>query len=455
MKIKRLFSAFLALILVVSALLPMTVMGEETVAVYNGTAITEHKGGYDYYDRTLVTYTYDFSLDRLSHYASDPNVFLGSITAKIEDGVLVTEEGKNFIFGSAIGLGDQYGLEEGYLSFDLKLTGGMFKVGVRTSKTGAVSDDRGIWFWFDGSNTLRMTEPECGLEASVTMPVSTAEVKNFTIHDGLDILTLSCGDTVIAVVRYTEDGYLAFCDADGAVVAETNECELYPSGYFSMNLCDIDGYLDNVVFTHVEEKWNIPDTDEFRVIDYSTWTATDDLGRTIADNATAGDPKENRYVGLFYFLCWVGAGVHVQDNTKLYLELGAEEAIKYIDQNGGEAYWAEPYFGYYRNTDTWVYRKHAYMLEQAGVDFIYLDVSNAEVFIPGHTALFDTWLEMSRKEKDDLVALVGRSLEANYSFIVEDYDDLVVMLDHQMEQYYKNGVNESVLVTVCDSYGIG
>lgn len=71
------------------------------------------------------------------------------------------------------------------------------------------------------------------------------------------------------------------------------------------------------------------------------------------------------------------------------------------------------------------------------------------------TQTTNTWLEMSRKEKDDLVALVGRSLEANYSFIVEDYDDLVVMLDHQMEQYYKNGVNESVLVTVCDSYGIG
>ena len=400
MNMKRFLSALLALLLAVSAIMPMTVVAEDAVAVYNGAAITEHKGGYDYYDRTLVSYTYDFSLERLSHYASDPNVVMSNITAKIDDGVLTTEKGKDFVFGSAICLGDQYGLEEGYLSFDLKLTGGIFTVGVRTSRTGAVSDDRGIWFRFDGSNTLSMTEPECGLEASVPMPISTAEAKTFTIHDGLDTLTLSCGDTVIAIVRYTEEGYLAFCGADGTVVAETDKCELYQTGYFSMNLCDIDGYLDNVVFTHVEEKWVIPETDELRIIDYSTWTATDDLGRTVADNATAGDPKENRYVGLFYFLCWVGAGVHVQDNTKLYLELGAEEAIKYIDQYGGEAYWAEPYFGYYRNTDTWVYRKHAYMLEQAGVDFIYLDVSNAEVFIPGHTALFDTWLEMRHQGID-------------------------------------------------------
>ena len=51
------------------------------------------------------------------------------------------------------------------------------------------------------------------------------------------------------------------------------------------------------------------------------------------------------------------------------------------------------------------------------------------------TQTTNTWLEMNRQEKDDLVALVSRSLEANYSFIVEDFDDLVIMLDHQMEQY--------------------
>ena len=53
------------------------------------------------------------------------------------------------------------------------------------------------------------------------------------------------------------------------------------------------------------------------------------------------------------------------------------------------------------------------------------------------------------------MALVGSSLEVAYGFIVEDYDELVVILDHQMEQYYKNGVDASVLNTVCDIYGIG
>lgn len=401
---KRIASALLASLLLAGtvATVPVTV-GAAAPAVYGGTAITEHQGGYDYgyNQRKLVTYSYDFSLERISHYAIDTALAMSNrADAEIKDGALTVKAGKDFTFGSAVCLGDEYGLEEGYLSFDAKVTGGALYLGVRTSRTAADNTKRGIWFTFDGSDSMRVYEPECGLEATVPMPVTLNEVKTFTLHEGLDTLTLSCGETVIASVKYSSEGYLAICDGSGAVKAETNESEIYTAGYFSLHLSQTEGYVDNVVFTNVEDTWEIPTAESLRAIDYSTWTATDALDRTVADNAAAGDPKENRYVGLFYFLCWVGAGVHVQDNTKLYLELGAEEAIKYIDKNGGEAYWAEPYFGYYRNTDTWVYRKHAYMLEAAGVDFIYLDVSNAEVFIPGHTALFDTWLEMRREGID-------------------------------------------------------
>jgi len=62
----------------------------------------------------------------------------------------------------------------------------------------------------------------------------------------------------------------------------------------------------------------------------------------------------------------------------------------------------------------------------------------------------NSWLELSETEKDDLVALIGRCLEADEDYIVEDYDELVDMLDHQMEQYSKNDVDESVLDTVYD-----
>lgn len=401
---RRLIAAALAALMLAGAAtaLPVAVTAAEAPVTYSGAPITEHRGGYDYSfsKRTLVTHSYDFSLERIGHYASDPALALGRSTGKIVDGRLTTEAGQSFVFGSAVCLGDQYGLEEVYLSFDMQLRKGTVRLGVRTSKTASMPTDRGIWFTFDGSDTLKINEPECGLEASVKISLSAAEAQSITLHDGLDTLTLSSGDTTLAIVKYTEDGYLAFCDASGAVLAETDKCELYPTGYFSLELTDLDGYVDNLIFTNVEETREIPEAQSIRAIDYSTWTAHDALDRTVSDNAKAGDPKDNRYVGLFYFLCWVGAGGTVQDNTKLYLELGAKDAIQYIEDHGGESYWAEPYFGYYRNTDTWVYRKHAYMLEAAGVDFIYLDVSNAEVFIPGHTALFDTWLEMRREGID-------------------------------------------------------
>ena len=62
----------------------------------------------------------------------------------------------------------------------------------------------------------------------------------------------------------------------------------------------------------------------------------------------------------------------------------------------------------------------------------------------------NSWLELTETEKDDLVVLIGRCLEADEEYIVEDYDELVDMLDHQMEQYSKNDVDESVLDTVYD-----
>lgn len=403
-RLKHSFCLILSLIFLLgtlSAALP--VFAAEDARTYNGASITEHQGGYDYdfSTRTLSTYTFDFSVERVNAYANEPALALGNrACAEIVDGALTTQDGKTFAFGSAVCLGDQYGLEQGYLSFDLCLTGGTTYLGVRNSQTAVSHKERGIWFAFDNSGNLRIFEPECGLEATLPLAVDLSKSTTITLHDALDTIALYAGEQLIAVVQYAVSGHLAFADADGKVLEETDACELYQTGYFTLELCDIDGYVDNVRFTNVQEEWNIPETDTLRTIDYSTWTATDALDRTTADSTAAGAPNSNRYVGLFYFLCWVGAGQVVQDNTKLYLEMGYKDAKTWIENRGGEAYWAEPYFGYYRNTDTWVYRKHGYMLEQAGVDFIFLDVSNAEVFISGHTALFDTWLSMRKQGID-------------------------------------------------------
>ncbi len=404
--LKRIFASMLAALMLTGTV--VTAASTDAAGKplsYSGTNITEHKGGYDHYKNEKKTHTYDFSVEKVDEYAKDPALQLDDTkNAEIIDGTLRSKQDKRFYFASAVCLGDDYGLNEGDLSFDLKITGGELCLGLRTSKYNSNVNSRGIWFTFNGTDMLEFGEPESELEGNMKLPVSFAEGAKVEVHEGLDTITLSSGGVTIATVKYSKDGYLAFCDSEGKVVAETKESKVYPTGYFHIHLKKLQGYVDNISFTNVEMDRNAPVNEELRVIDYSTWTATDDLDRTIADNTKTGDPKDNRYVGLFYFLCCTGTGVVVSDNTDYYLRFG-EDAKKRIEARAGEAYWAEPYFGYYRNTDTWVYRKHGYMLNEAGVDFIYLDVSNGVVFPEGHMALFDTWLQM-RKEGNDTPQIV-------------------------------------------------
>ncbi len=403
--------------LVASVYLPAFVArAQEANATYAGTSITEHIGGYEHYERKIVTHAADFSMTNLGFYAMDTAWAMDNRAAgEIVDGRLTSKDGMKFSFGTAECLGDNYGLEEGYLSFDIQLTGGAAYLGLRTSEVAGDSTDRGLWFMFDGTDALRITEPESGIGAKITMPFALTGDKHIEVHEALNTITLTCDGQKLAIIQYSKDGHLAICDGQGTVLKETSKSKLYPTGYATFYLDDIDGSIDNVVYTNVEMERNAPETDELRIIDYSTWTATDDLDRTVADHATAGDPNENRYVGVFYFLCQTGAQIEIYDNTKAYLEYGAKGIKAFIEERAGEAYWAEPYFGYYYNTDTWVYRKHAYMLEAAGVDFIYLDVGNGEVFTEGHMALFDTWLQM-RCEGTDTPQIVFANSNAPATF---------------------------------------
>ena len=110
----------------------------------------------------------------------------------------------------------------------------------------------------------------------------------------------------------------------------------------------------------------------------SNWVATDDLGRRLPSYADVGDPKPNRWVGLFYF----------QWHSKLRCLPDAYNVTEYLKAHpgfrdfrtfpeGGPAhptyYWAEPLFGYYKATDPWVIRRHLAMIADAGVDFLFFD----------------------------------------------------------------------------------
>jgi hypothetical protein len=121
------------------------------------------------------------------------------------------------------------------------------------------------------------------------------------------------------------------------------------------------------------------------------WPATDGLGRSLPTFRDVGPVRTNRQVALFYFL-WLNqhstSGPHtishiLQDHPEAR-ENAAHPAWGPI---GHYHHFAEPLFGYYRSTDEWVYRKHAELLADAGVDAIIFDCSNAYTYRDSYFAL--------------------------------------------------------------------
>ncbi len=113
-----------------------------------------------------------------------------------------------------------------------------------------------------------------------------------------------------------------------------------------------------------------------------TWVATDALGRSLPTFAEVGPPRAGKQVGLFYFI-WVNNGVTnkrdlpVFDITKILAanaekpEWGPEKAFHF---------WGESELGYYTINDPFVLARHRSMLTAAGVDVLFLDQTNAQVY---------------------------------------------------------------------------
>ena len=126
----------------------------------------------------------------------------------------------------------------------------------------------------------------------------------------------------------------------------------------------------------------------------STWTATDNLGRTIAAYEQTGAVKQDKYVGLFYWN-WHEPGwrngelavnntdiINAFDNESMWRDITHPAwSWEYMNHS-----WHEPVYGYYLSDDKWVLRRHTEVLADAGVDVIFLDCTNG-------TTLFDKSLD--------------------------------------------------------------
>ena len=148
----------------------------------------------------------------------------------------------------------------------------------------------------------------------------------------------------------------------------------------------------------------------------SQWVAVDALGRTIDPvQYKSKEERGDKTVGIFYFI-WMGS--HGYDQPANWGELRPPSATdvkspydiqKLLDENMADPafgpehafhHWGEPYLGYYVANDKWVIRKHAQMLTDAGVDVLFLDVTNSFTYLDVVETMCEVFTEM-REEGND------------------------------------------------------
>jgi len=126
-----------------------------------------------------------------------------------------------------------------------------------------------------------------------------------------------------------------------------------------------------------------------------TWVASDILGRKLPDNNDVGDPREGKYVGLFYHT-WRSVYGKSQnypyDVTKIINAYDGDPND--IKNNLAYPYWGptsslhffnESVYGYYTGYDDWARRKQLELFSAADVDALIFDNTNgAFTFFEGY-----------------------------------------------------------------------
>jgi hypothetical protein len=158
-----------------------------------------------------------------------------------------------------------------------------------------------------------------------------------------------------------------------------------------------------------------------------TWVATDALGRTQPGHGEVGPPKQDKWVGIFYWTWHIQRG-GPNDNTKLIAT--AEDGVVAWPGNGAPHHWGEPELGYYLMTDPFVIRKHASMLSDAGIDVVLFDTTNGSyTWKDEYEALCRVYTEMR-----------ARGERTPYIGFICPFGNPMPVLDRLWNELYKPGL---------------
>ena len=133
------------------------------------------------------------------------------------------------------------------------------------------------------------------------------------------------------------------------------------------------------------------------------WPATDGVGRSLPLEDKVGPARDDRFVGIFYFL-WhnapAGKSPHWDGPYDIARILAREpDALSHPESPlwggvGQYHYWGEPLYGYYRSDDPWVLRRHAQALADAGIDTLIFDTTNAATYRDTYMALCEVFQQV-------------------------------------------------------------
>lgn len=111
-----------------------------------------------------------------------------------------------------------------------------------------------------------------------------------------------------------------------------------------------------------------------------TWVAVDELGREVASSdkgVTREEVDENTSVGMFYYL-WHGQ--HNDSHKDISKLLEADPDNPDWGSEGYMHWGSRPWLGYYKGGDPYIVARHLQMLVDAGVDWLFFDCTNAQIY---------------------------------------------------------------------------
>ncbi len=158
------------------------------------------------------------------------------------------------------------------------------------------------------------------------------------------------------------------------------------SGKFKFLVVFLVG-IQSVLFAEESRAQEIRDTRS------DTWVAVDELGRQVPGHDIVGVPRDNKTVGLFFYM-WL--------NEEEHLMIHDIEKILKGEQSWGKPgsfhFYSEPIYGYYSSRDEFVIRKQMQMISDAQVDFIFFDVTNRLTYEDTYKTILSVMAQM-REEK--------------------------------------------------------